>query len=88
MKSRSCNHAGNEPYLPDAMTRCGELIIRTLEAHGVDTMFGIPGNHTLELYRGLADSPIRHIPTKPTQKSRIAPSSTVSGSWLDPPSPS
>jgi acetolactate synthase-1/2/3 large subunit len=61
MTPRSCNHAGNEPYLPDAMTRCGELIIRTLEAHGVDTVFGIPGNHTLELYRGLADSPIRHI---------------------------
>ncbi len=43
------------------MTRCGELVIRTLEAQGVDTVFGIPGNHTLELYRGLADSPIRHI---------------------------
>lgn len=43
------------------MTRCGELVIRTLEGHGVDTVFGIPGNHTLELYRGLTQSPIRHV---------------------------
>ena len=27
----------------------------------VDTVFGIPGVHTIELYRGLATSPIRHI---------------------------
>jgi thiamine pyrophosphate-dependent acetolactate synthase large subunit-like protein len=25
-----------------------------LEAYGVDTVFGIPGVHTLELYKGLA----------------------------------
>ena len=27
----------------------------------VDTVFGIPGTHTLELYRGLARSRIRHV---------------------------
>ena len=32
-----------------------------LEQHGVDTVFGIPGVHTVELYRGLARSKIRHI---------------------------
>ena len=32
-----------------------------LEAHGVDTVFGIPGVHTIELYRGLARSKIRHV---------------------------
>lgn len=32
-----------------------------LEAYGVDTVFGIPGVHTLELYRGLADRKMRHI---------------------------
>ena len=32
-----------------------------LEAHGVDTVFGIPGVHTVELYRGLARSKIRHV---------------------------
>src|SRR5205807_184216 len=29
--------------------------------HGVDTVYGIPGVHTLPLYRGLASSPIRHV---------------------------
>lgn len=32
-----------------------------LEDYGVDTVFGIPGNHTVELYRGLAGSSIRHV---------------------------
>ena len=39
----------------------GEALIALLEAHGVDTVFGIPGVHTVELYRGLARSTIRHI---------------------------
>jgi acetolactate synthase-1/2/3 large subunit len=39
----------------------GEALITLLEAHGVDTVFGIPGVHTIELYRGLATSSIRHI---------------------------
>ena len=43
------------------MTTVGEALIRLLEGHGVDTVFGIPGVHTLELYRGLAGSTIRHV---------------------------
>jgi len=43
------------------MATCGEAAIRLLEQYGVDTVFGIPGVHTLEYYRGLADSPIRHV---------------------------
>lgn len=39
----------------------GEALIDVLESHGVDTVFGIPGVHTAELYRGLAGSDIRHI---------------------------
>ena len=39
----------------------GEALIALLEAHGVDTVFGIPGVHTVELYRGLAGSGIRHV---------------------------
>jgi acetolactate synthase-1/2/3 large subunit len=39
----------------------GLELIRLLEAHGVDTVFGIPGIHTAELYRGLAGSKIRHV---------------------------
>lgn len=40
---------------------CGEAIIRLLEKYGVDTGFGIPGVHTVELYRGLGDSTITHV---------------------------
>lgn len=39
----------------------GEALIAVLEANGVDVVFGIPGVHTVELYRGLAASRIRHI---------------------------
>ena len=43
------------------MSTLGEALITLLEAHGVDTVFGIPGVHTVELYRGLAGSRIRHV---------------------------
>ena len=43
------------------MTTLGEALIGMLEAYGVDTVFGIPGVHTIELYRGLARSKIRHV---------------------------
>ncbi|HEY4191328.1 MAG TPA: 5-guanidino-2-oxopentanoate decarboxylase [Mesorhizobium sp.] len=43
------------------MTTVGEALIHLLDAHGVDTVFGIPGVHTVELYRGLAASRIRHV---------------------------
>ncbi len=43
------------------MTTVGEALIHLLESYDVDTVFGIPGVHTIELYRGLAASNIRHI---------------------------
>ena len=43
------------------MTTCGEFLVKQLEAWGVDTVFGIPGVHTVELYRGLPGSRIRHV---------------------------
>ncbi|WP_136068137.1 5-guanidino-2-oxopentanoate decarboxylase [Modicisalibacter radicis] len=43
------------------MTTCAQRLLELLEAHGIDTVFGIPGVHTIELYRGLADSPLRHV---------------------------
>ncbi len=45
----------------DIRPTCGEALVRLLEAYGVDTVFGIPGVHNLELYRGFRGSPIRHI---------------------------
>lgn len=32
-----------------------------LEGYGVTTVFGIPGEHTLELYRGIDNSAVRHV---------------------------
>ncbi|SMF41222.1 MULTISPECIES: 5-guanidino-2-oxopentanoate decarboxylase [unclassified Pseudomonas] len=43
------------------MATCGEVLVKLLEGYGVDHVFGIPGVHTVELYRGLATSSIRHI---------------------------
>lgn len=38
----------------------GVTLIRLLEAYGVEQVFGIPGVHTIELYRGLGESTISH----------------------------
>jgi 5-guanidino-2-oxopentanoate decarboxylase len=40
---------------------CGVALVRLLEKYDVDTVFGIPGVHTLSLYKGLEGSTIRHI---------------------------
>ena len=40
---------------------CGELLVQLLESLGVECVFGIPGVHTVELYRGLPSTRIRHI---------------------------
>ncbi|MBU2980505.1 5-guanidino-2-oxopentanoate decarboxylase [Lentibacter algarum] len=43
------------------MPTLGEALVARLKAHDVEVVFGIPGVHTVELYRGLAASGIRHI---------------------------
>lgn len=43
------------------MATCGEAIIRILENYGMETIFGIPGVHTVELYRGLENSRLQHV---------------------------
>lgn len=45
------------------MTTVGIRLVEGLIARGVDTVFGIPGVHTIELYRGLsaAGNQIRHV---------------------------
>jgi len=43
------------------MATCGEVLVEILENYGVDTIFGIPGVHTVELYRGLEKTSIRHV---------------------------
>ena len=46
---------------------CGEAVMRLLSKYGVDTVFGIPGVHTLDYCRGLRDGPIRHIQVRNEQ---------------------
>ncbi|BCG22218.1 hypothetical protein TUM18999_04090 [Pseudomonas tohonis] len=43
------------------MTSCAQALVQLLEGYGVETVFGIPGVHTVELYRGLAGSRLRHL---------------------------
>ncbi|MGB0505502.1 MAG: 5-guanidino-2-oxopentanoate decarboxylase [Pikeienuella sp.] len=43
------------------MPKLGEVIPKMLVERGVDTVFGIPGVHTVEMYRGLPGSGLRHI---------------------------
>lgn len=40
---------------------CGEALMLLLREHGVDTVFGMPGTHTVELYRGIARAGLRHV---------------------------
>ena len=39
----------------------GEALVGLLEAYGVDTIFGIPGVHNVEMYRALPRSRIKHV---------------------------
>jgi acetolactate synthase-1/2/3 large subunit len=39
----------------------GHTLVASLAAHKVDTVFGIPGTHNLEIYRHLAGARMRHI---------------------------
>ena len=39
----------------------GAAVVETLAAHGVDTIFGIPGTHNLELYRHFPATGIRAV---------------------------
>ena len=39
----------------------GEALVGLLEAYGVDTIFGIPGVHNVEMYRALPRSRVKHV---------------------------
>lgn len=43
------------------MSNCAQRLLDLLVAHGIETVFGIPGVHTVELYRGLPDSGLEHV---------------------------
>jgi acetolactate synthase-1/2/3 large subunit len=43
------------------MKTVGMYLAELLAAYGVEVIFGIPGVHTVELYRGLPNTSIRHV---------------------------
>jgi acetolactate synthase-1/2/3 large subunit len=49
------------------MKTVGMYLVELLAAYGVDTVFGIPGVHTIDLYRGLSGSTVRHITARHEQ---------------------
>jgi acetolactate synthase-1/2/3 large subunit len=49
------------------MRTVGQELVAGLKARGVDVVFGIPGVHTIELYRGLAGSGVRHVTARHEQ---------------------
>ena len=49
-----------DPKLDPAIS-VGQVMMRLLKRYGVDTVFGIPGVHTLELYRGIAAESMNHV---------------------------
>ena len=40
---------------------CGEVLVQLLQAYGIEIVFGIPGVHTVELYRGFPNTNLRHV---------------------------
>lgn len=55
--------ASEQPAAPPerAPLTGGELVVRALVAHGVDTVFGIPGTHNLEIYAALDRHGVGHV---------------------------
>jgi acetolactate synthase-1/2/3 large subunit len=45
----------------------GQALVSALAARGVEVVFGIPGVHTVEIYRGLLHSGIRHVTARHEQ---------------------
>ena len=50
----------------------GRYVVETLAANGIDTVFGIPGVHNIELYRGLELARLRHVLARHEQNAVFA----------------
>ncbi len=50
----------------------GRYVIETLAANDIDTVFGIPGVHNIELYRGLESARLRHVLVRHEQNAGFA----------------
>ena len=40
---------------------CGQALMQLVQSYGIDTVFGMPGVHTLEYYRGIGDTDMHHV---------------------------
>ncbi|MCF8485775.1 MAG: 5-guanidino-2-oxopentanoate decarboxylase [Rhodobacteraceae bacterium] len=49
------------------MLTVGQRLVEGLAARGVEVVFGIPGVHTVEMYRGLSGASIRHVTARHEQ---------------------
>ncbi|HLY52471.1 MAG TPA: 5-guanidino-2-oxopentanoate decarboxylase [Steroidobacteraceae bacterium] len=50
----------------------GRYVAETLLANGIDTAFGIPGVHNIELYRGIGAARLRHVLARHEQNAAFA----------------
>ncbi|WGL17793.1 5-guanidino-2-oxopentanoate decarboxylase [Microbulbifer bruguierae] len=50
-----------QPPRPSTGPSCAQVLMHLLRQYHIDTVFGIPGVHTIELYRGLPGSGLTHI---------------------------
>jgi hypothetical protein len=64
-----------EELMPD-MKPLGAQISHMLKDRGVDAIFGIPGVHNQEMYRGIEEAGIRHILARHEQGAGLH------GGWL------
>ncbi len=55
-----------------AAATVGQYLVETLAVNGIDTVFGIPGVHNIELYRGLEHSRVRHVLARHEQNAGFA----------------
>ncbi|MDR4534438.1 thiamine pyrophosphate-binding protein [Glutamicibacter sp. PS] len=62
----TATHTGSAAGQAPATT-VGHSVMATLRSYGIDTIFGIPGTHNLELYRPLRDLGIHPVTTRHEQ---------------------
>lgn len=58
--------------MSEAPWTVGRLVAETLLANGIDTAFGIPGVHNIELYRGIGAARLRHVLARHEQNAAFA----------------
>jgi 5-guanidino-2-oxopentanoate decarboxylase len=66
--------------MSEAPWTVGRYVAETLIANGIDTAFGIPGVHNIELYRGIGAAHLRHVLARHEQNAAFAADGFARGS--------